>query len=75
MQIIHTYKQGDYQTVEGYVENFVPASDGGEDEEDMEEESFDIKGFISLMETGSSRNSDITFRPLREVILNRMDSI
>ena len=44
MQIIHTYKQGDYQTVEGYVENFVPASDGGEDEEDMEEESFDIKG-------------------------------
>ena len=44
MQIIHTYKQGDYQTVEGYVENFVPESDGGEDEEDMEEESFDIKG-------------------------------
>ncbi len=44
MQIIHTYKQGDYKTVEGYVENFVPASDGGEDEEDMEEESFDIKG-------------------------------
>lgn len=44
MQIIYTYKQGDYKTVEGYVENFVPASDGGEDDEDMEEESFDIKG-------------------------------
>ena len=44
MQIIHTYKEGKYKTVEGYVENFVPASVGGEDQEDMEEESFDIKG-------------------------------
>ena len=26
------------------MENFVPASDGGEDKEDLEEESFDIKG-------------------------------
>ena len=29
---------------EGYVENFTPASSGGEDQEDMEEESFDING-------------------------------
>ena len=41
MQIIHTYKQGNYKSIEGYVENFVPASSGGED---MEQESFDIKG-------------------------------
>lgn len=44
MQIIHTYKKGDFKSVEGYVENFVPASMGGEDTEDTEEESFDIKG-------------------------------
>ena len=44
MQIIHTYKQGNYKSIEGYVENFVPASSGGEDQEDMEQESFDIKG-------------------------------
>ena len=41
---IHAYKQGDYKSVEGYVENFTPASSGGEDQEDMEEESFDING-------------------------------
>ena len=52
MQIIYTYKQGDYKTVEGYVENFVPASDGGEDDEDMEEESFDIKGVHFLWHAG-----------------------
>ena len=44
MQVIHAYKQGDYKSVEGYVENFTPASSGGEDQEDMEEESFDING-------------------------------
>ncbi len=44
MNIIYTYNQEEYETVEGYVENFVPASDGGEDKEDLEEESFDIKG-------------------------------
>jgi hypothetical protein len=44
MQIIYNYEQGNYKTVEGYVENFVPASVGGEDQEDMEEESFDIRG-------------------------------
>ena len=42
--MIQAYKQGNYKSVEGYVENFVPASSGGEDQEDMEEESFDIKG-------------------------------
>ena len=40
MQVIH----GNYKSVEGYVENFTPASSGGEDQEDMEEESFDING-------------------------------
>ena len=44
VQVIQAYKQGNYKSVEGYVENFVPASSGGEDQEDMEEESFDIKG-------------------------------
>ena len=44
VRIIHTYKQGNYKTVEGYVENFVPASKGGETNEDTEQESFDIKG-------------------------------
>ena len=44
MQVIHAYKQGDYKSVEGYVENFTPASSGGEDQEDMEEESFVING-------------------------------
>ena len=44
VQVIQAYKQGNYKNVEGYVENFVPASSGGEDQEDMEEESFDIKG-------------------------------
>ena len=44
MQVIHAYKQGNYKSVEGYVENFTPASSGGEDQEDMEEESFDING-------------------------------
>lgn len=44
MQIIHAYKQGNYKSIEGYVENFTPASSGGEDQEDLEEESFDIKG-------------------------------
>ena len=42
--MIQAYKQGNYKSVEGYVENFIPASSGGEDQEDMEEESFDIKG-------------------------------
>ena len=44
VQVIQAYKQGNYKSVEGYVENFIPASSGGEDQEDMEEESFDIKG-------------------------------
>ncbi len=44
VQVIQAYKQGNYKNVEGYVENFVPASSGGEDQEDMEEESFDVKG-------------------------------
>lgn len=44
MQIIHAYKQGSYKSIEGYVENFTPASSGGEEQEDLEEESFDIKG-------------------------------
>ena len=35
MQVIHAYKQGNYKSVEGYVENFTPASSGGEDQEDM----------------------------------------
>ena len=44
VQVIQAYKQGNYKSVEGYVENFIPASSGGVDQEDMEEESFDIKG-------------------------------
>ena len=35
MQVIHAYKQGNYKSVEGYVENFTPASSGGEDQEDI----------------------------------------
>ena len=46
VQVIQAYKQGNYKSVEGYVENFIPASSGGEDQEDMEEESFDIKGCL-----------------------------
>ena len=30
VQVIQAYKQGNYKSVEGYVENFVPASSGGE---------------------------------------------
>lgn len=44
VRIIHAYNQGSYRTVEGYVENFMPASQGGETDEDSELESFDIKG-------------------------------
>ncbi|MDD3184270.1 MAG: hypothetical protein PHD70_05410 [Anaerostipes sp.] len=43
-QIIHAYNQGNYKTIDGYVENFTPASKGGETDEDSELESFDIKG-------------------------------
>ena len=34
MQVIHAYKQGDYKGVEGYVENFTPASSGEVKEEE-----------------------------------------
>ena len=43
VSIIETYKNGNYQTVEGEVENFSPASQGGETTEDEEEESFNIR--------------------------------
>ena len=49
VQVIQAYKQGNYKSVEGYVENFIPASSGGEDQEDMEEESFDIPMVINLL--------------------------
>ena len=41
--IIETYKHGNYQTVRGKVENFQPASQGGETTEDEELESFNIR--------------------------------
>ena len=56
MQVIHAYKQGNYKSVEGYVENFTPASSGGEDQEDMEEESFDTG---NLNSTTSFRYFDL----------------
>lgn len=43
VSIIETYKNGNYQTIEGKVQNFVPASTGGETSEDDEEESFNIR--------------------------------
>lgn len=41
--IVNAYKNGNYQTIEGKVENFVPASLGGETTEDEELESFNIR--------------------------------
>jgi hypothetical protein len=41
--IIEAYKNGNYQTVEGKIENFQPASQGGETTEDEEQESFNIR--------------------------------
>lgn len=41
--IIETYKNGNYQTIKGKVENFAPASQGGETIEDEEDESFNIR--------------------------------
>ncbi len=43
LTIIQTYKNGNYQTVEGKVENFQPGSSGGETTEDEEQESFNIR--------------------------------
>ena len=68
VQVIQAYKQGNYKSVEGYVENFIPASSGGEDQEDMEEESFDIKGvhfsygdkFIKKVTTDHRHRVDIS---------------
>lgn len=41
--IVNAYKNGNYQTIEGKVENFMPASSGGETTEDEELESFNIR--------------------------------
>lgn len=43
VSIIETYKHGNYQTIKGKVENFQPASQGGETTEDDELESFNIR--------------------------------
>ena len=81
VQVIQAYKQGNYKSVEGYVENFIPASSGGEDQEDMEEESFDIKGFPmvinllrSLVTTDHRHRVDISRKTVsisRSVIFQR----
>ena len=75
MQVIHAYKQGDYKSVEGYVENFTPASSGGEDQEDMEEESFDINGVHFPMVTNLLRSLVIIYHLHRVDISREMDNI
>lgn len=63
VSVIETYKNGNYKTIEGKVENFVPASQGGETTEDGEEESFNIRrvhfsyGKTFLMKFGYHRTA------------------
>ena len=49
VQVIQAYKQGNYKSVEGYVENFIPASSGGEDQKALISRVFIFPMVINLL--------------------------
>ena len=49
VQVIQAYKQGNYKSVEGYVENFIPASSGGEIRKIWKKKALILRVFIFPM--------------------------